>query len=198
MSAVDPKASETGIPAVAAAPAAGQAQAAIADPAPEAKEPTPLPVVARTQEPKDDLKQEPIMDDKPALPLDPIAQLWDASKANSHPEVWGVTLTDPATHVPTRIVLQKYLNANDGDDAKAKEQLIKTLEWRAKMKPLDLLKKAYNKSKFGSLGYVTTYTAGDGSTGPESKEVITWNIYGAVKSIVETFGSLEQYVFLPF
>jgi hypothetical protein len=183
MSDVDPKASETGVPAVAAAPApepaTESAQAAVADP--EAKEQAPL--VAPKSEPRED---------KPDLALSRIAQLWDASKASSHPEIWGVTLADPKTHIPSQIVLQKYLNANDGDITKAKDQLIKTLEWRAKMKPLDLLKKAFNKAKFGNLGYVTTYVAGDAAADPESKEVFNWNIYGAVESIDETFGNLEQ------
>lgn len=197
MSAEDPKASETGVPAVAAAPAPEPAaepapeQAVVADPVPEAKE--QAPTAAPAEEPAQEGKQEP-EDPKPAPPLDPVAQLWDASKASNHPEIWGVTLSDPTSHVPTRIVLQKYLNANDGDVTKAKDQLVKTLEWRAKMKPLDLLKKAYDKAKFGSLGYVTTYTAGDDATDPESKEVFNWNVYGAVKSIDDTFGNLDQYV----
>ncbi|OIW34294.1 CRAL/TRIO domain-containing protein [Coniochaeta ligniaria NRRL 30616] len=185
MSDVDPKAAETGVPAVAAppaaAPAAEVAQAVVADP--EAKE--QAPVAAPEAEPKEE---------QPAPALSPIAQLWDASKASSHPEVWGVTLADPDTHIPSQIVLQKYLNANDGDVAKAKDQLIKTMEWRAKMKPLDLLKKAFNKTKFGSLGYVTTYVAGEDATDPELKEVFNWNIYGAVASIDETFGNLEQFI----
>lgn len=187
MSDVDPKAPETGVPAVAAAPAAEpvaeSTTAVVADP--EVKE--QAPVAAPDTEPKQESKE-----DKPTQVLSPIAQLWDASKASSHPEVWGVTLADPDTHIPTQIVLQKYLNANDGDVTKAKDQLIKTLEWRAKMKPLELLKKAFNKSKFGNLGYVTTYVAGDATADPESKEVFNWNIYGAVESIDETFGNLEQ------
>ena len=38
------------------------------------------------------------------------------SKAG-HSEIWGVRLSSPETHVPTQIVLTKYLNANDGDVA---------------------------------------------------------------------------------
>jgi hypothetical protein len=121
----------------------------------------------------------------------PIAQLWSLAQAAGHPEIWGVTLADPENHIPTRIILQKYLNANDGDLAKAKDQLSKTLEWRAKIKPLDLVKKVYSKTKFEALGYVTTYVE-EGSSEPEGKEVFTWNIYGGVKSIDETFGKLEE------
>ncbi|SPQ24834.1 edfbee27-c516-4382-a4dc-9c1dfa4326f5 [Thermothielavioides terrestris] len=123
----------------------------------------------------------------------PIAQLWALAKASGHPEIWGVTLADPADHVPTRIILQKYLNANDGDLSKAKDQLSKTLEWRAKMKPLDLVRKVFSKAKFDGLGYVTKY-AQEGSTEPEGVEVFTWNIYGAVKSIDDTFGKLEEFL----
>lgn len=121
----------------------------------------------------------------------PIAQLWSLAQSAGHPEIWGVMLADPEKHVPTQIVLQKYLNANDGDLAKAKDQLTKTLEWRARTKPLDLVKKVFSKTKFDGLGYVTKYSQ-DGSTEPEAKEVFTWNIYGGVKSIDETFGKLDE------
>lgn len=112
------------------------------------------------------------------------------AKSNGHPEIWGVSLADPESHVPTQIVLQKYLNANDGDVLKAKDQLTKTLEWRAKMKPLELIKKKFNRSKFEGLGYVTTFGAEDAS--PENKEIFTWNIYGSVKNMEQTFGKLEE------
>ena len=102
-----------------------------------------------------------------------------------------MTLADPETSVPTRVILQKYLNANDGDLAKAKDQLTKTLEWRAKTNPAELVQKKFNHSKFGGLGYTTVFGAAD-APDPESKEVFTWNIYGSVKKIDETFGNLEE------
>lgn len=121
----------------------------------------------------------------------PIEELWSLAQSKGHPEIWGVTLADPATHVPTQVILQKYLNANDGELTAAKDQLTKTLEWRAKMKPLDLLSKKFNRVKFGGLGYVTTFGAPD-ATDPELKEVFTWNIYGSVKNVDETFGNLAE------
>lgn len=121
----------------------------------------------------------------------PIDTLWTAAKAAKHPEIWGVTLADPETHIPTRIILQKYLNANDGDLAKANDQLTKTLDWRHQTKPLELVQKLYSKAKFDGLGYVTQYRQ-EGSTEPEGNEVFTWNIYGGVKSIDETFGDLQE------
>lgn len=121
----------------------------------------------------------------------PVEELWKLAKSHGHPEVWGVTLADPTSHTPSQVVLQKYLNANDGDLVKAKDQLTKTLDWRAKMKPVELLKKNFSRSKFAGLGYVTTY--GDaGGADPATKEVFTWNIYGSVKNMEATFGNLEE------
>ncbi|KAI1626612.1 CRAL-TRIO domain-containing protein [Exophiala viscosa] len=128
----------------------------------------------------------------PATKATPIQELWFLVKSNGHPEVWGVTLANPDTHVPTQIVLQKYLNANEGDLKKAKDQLTKTLEWRAKKNPVELLKKKYNRNKFQGLGYVTTY--GADSSDVEGREVFTWNIYGSVKNLEETFGNLEEFL----
>ncbi|EMR62251.1 putative phosphatidylinositol transfer protein sfh5 protein [Eutypa lata UCREL1] len=132
---------------------------------------------------------------KPDEPTTPIQELWATAKAHSHPEIWGVTLEDPAAHVPSQIIFQKYLNANDGDVVKAKDQLTKTLDWRAKTKPLDLVKQSFSKTKFGGLGYVTKYGSGEAeSTDPEAREIFTWNIYGGVKDIDETFGKLEEFI----
>jgi phosphatidylinositol transfer protein SFH5 len=83
-------------------------------------------------------------------------------------------------------VLQKYLNANDGDLTKAKDQLKKTLDWRKETRPLSLLDKAHSVKKFDGMGFVTTYGSGD------AKEVFTWNIYGIVKDFSNTFGDLKE------
>ncbi|KAK3690163.1 CRAL-TRIO domain-containing protein [Podospora appendiculata] len=123
----------------------------------------------------------------------PIAQLWSAAKAAGHPEIWGVELADPATHIPSQIVFQKYLNANDGDLPKAIDQLTKTLEWRAKTKPLEVVNRAHDKAKFEGLGFITTY-ADLASADPDAKEIFTWNIYGATKSIDKTFESLDEFI----
>ncbi|KIW17286.1 hypothetical protein PV08_04477 [Exophiala spinifera] len=125
----------------------------------------------------------------------PIQELWALAQSHGHPEIWGVTLADPSTHVPTQVVLQKYLNANDGDVAKAKDQLTKTLEWRAKMKPLELMKtKKFSRAKFEGLGYVTCFGSTAEDAEPGSREVFTWNIYGNVKNVEETFGDLQEFL----
>ncbi|RYP93241.1 hypothetical protein DL770_000616 [Monosporascus sp. CRB-9-2] len=132
---------------------------------------------------------------KPDEPTTPLQELWAVAKAHSHPEIWGVVLEDPASHVPSQIVFQKYLNANDGDVVKARDQLTKTLDWRAKTRPLDLIKQSFSKAKFEGLGYVTSYSSGQSKEAePGSKEVFTWNIYGGVKNIDETFGKLEEFI----
>ncbi|KAH7018547.1 CRAL-TRIO domain-containing protein [Microdochium trichocladiopsis] len=128
-------------------------------------------------------------------PSTPLQELWLVASKHAHKEIWGVTLADPATHIPSQIILQKYLNANDGDIVKARDQLTKTLDWRAKTKPLELLEKSFSKTKFSGLGYVTVHSATSaGSQEPEQTEVFTWNIYGAVKDMNETFGSLEEFI----
>ena len=79
---------------------------------------------------------------------------------------------------------------------KAKDQLLKTLAWRATTKPLELLQQAYNRDKFAGLGYVTAYhkdeTGAYNADEPETKEVFTWNVYGNTKSIDKTFGDLQE------
>ncbi|KAK8017092.1 phosphatidylinositol transfer protein SFH5 [Apiospora rasikravindrae] len=125
------------------------------------------------------------------------AELYAAQQAQGHSEIWGVTLQDPAHHVPSQIIFQKYLNANDGDLAKAKDQLTKTLAWRAETNPLETTKATWSKDKFDALGYVTTYRSDDGSSkegNPESKEVFTWNVYGNVKDMDVTFGDRNEFL----
>lgn len=126
--------------------------------------------------------------------LPPLVQLWKAAEGHPHFEIWGVPLSDPERHIPTQIIFQKFLNANDGQVEKAKDQLLKTLDWRQKTQPQQLLRKMFSKAKFDGLGYVTTYTAGDAPAvdEPEQKEVFTWNLYGSVKSLDETFGNLQE------
>ena len=126
----------------------------------------------------------------------PIQDLWASAKSHGHGEIWGVELADPDTHVPSQIIFQKYLNANDGDLNKAKDQLIKTLEWRKETKPLDLVNETFSGEKFEGLGYVTTYGDDAATAKPDEREVFTWNIYGIVKDINTTFGDLKEYVLI--
>ena len=122
-----------------------------------------------------------------------IQELWSLARSHGHPEVWGVSLADPENHVPSQIVFQKYLNANDGDLTKAKDQLKKTLDWRKQMKPLEMVEQKHPAKKFDGLGFVTSYGSSEGG-GLEGKEVFTWNVYGIVKDHSATFGDIKEYV----
>lgn len=120
------------------------------------------------------------------------AKVADILKEVDHDEMWGVKLVTPASsHVPTQIVIQKFLNANDGDLAKSVDQFKGALKFRKEKKPLELIKKTFSATKFGELGAVTVYTAKDSSV----PEVFTWNLYGNVKGKIEdAFTPLDEYV----
>jgi hypothetical protein len=119
-----------------------------------------------------------------------FAELPSIIKEADHGEMWGVTLGD-ASDVPTSIVLEKFLRANTKDVPKAKAQLIEALKWRKRMDPVKLLTDTeFDKAKFGDLGYVSVYP----KTENHEKEIVTWNIYGGVKNLKETFGNVEEYV----
>lgn len=111
-----------------------------------------------------------------------FAELPSIISEAGHFEIWGVELTEES-HVPSTIVLEKFLRANTKDVAKAKAQLIEALKWRKAMQPAKLLADTnFDPAKFGGVGYVTTY----------GKEIVTWNIYGAVKDNKATFGNVEE------
>jgi len=112
-------------------------------------------------------------------------------KDTEHQEMWGIELSTDESHIPTYNVLRKFLRANSNDFAKAKAQFMEALSWRKEMQPLKLLAEIeFESSKFGGLGYVTTYEKSDG----KGKEIVTWNIYGAVKDNKATFGNVKEFV----
>ena len=120
------------------------------------------------------------------------AKVADILKEVDHDEMWGVKLVTPASsHVPTQIVIQKFLNANDGDLAKSIDQFKGALKFRKEKKPLELIKKSFSAAKFADLGAVTVYPVKDSSV----PEVFTWNLYGNVKGKMdEVFTPLDEYV----
>ncbi|KAM0415731.1 hypothetical protein ACHAPT_013316 [Fusarium lateritium] len=135
------------------------------------------------------------VDEKPAqgpAPSTPLIQLNHRLKSifrdTHYKEMWGVELSD-INHVPTRVVLQKFLRANNDDVPDAERQLCMALEWRKKMKPTALVTQTFNKKKFNDLGFVTVHKD---ETGKET--IITWNIYGAVKNNKATFGDVQEFI----
>lgn len=123
----------------------------------------------------------------PRTPLEKLAaKLPEIIKKTDHTEMWGVELVEK-DHLPTQVILQKFLRANDNDVAAAEKQLTDALEWRKKVQPASLVSETFDKKKFGDLGYVTVHKDEAGK-----ETVITWNIYGAVKDNKATFGNVEE------
>ncbi|KAK7398621.1 Phosphatidylinositol transfer protein sfh5 [Neonectria punicea] len=116
------------------------------------------------------------------------ARLAEIVSQAGHSEMWGVQLSD-IDHVPTKVVLQKFLRANNNDVAAAEKQLTSALEWRKKMQPASLVTETFDKKKFNDLGFVTVHKAEDGK-----ETIITWNIYGAVKDNKATFGNVAEFI----
>ncbi|PYI12162.1 CRAL/TRIO domain-containing protein [Aspergillus sclerotiicarbonarius CBS 121057] len=146
------------------------------------------------EEPKEEKKEE---EEKPAQPdylaKNPaLGQFFDRLptilSSTGYNEMWGVSLKD-SSDVPTVNVLIKFLRANEGNVKLAEEQLTKALQWRKEMNPVALADGHYSAERYGGLGYVTKYPETSG------KEVIvTWNIYGSVKSVDATFGDVDEFI----
>ncbi|WVQ95445.1 phosphatidylinositol transfer protein SFH5 [Kwoniella sp. CBS 9459] len=112
-------------------------------------------------------------------------------KEAEHDTIWGVTLSaDQPPAFPTLLVLQKYLRSVSNDVDQAATALAKTLKWRKDF-GLDGVN-TVNKDEYGpdfdGLGYVTRVKhAGE-------DEIVTWNVYGAVKRLQDTFGDLDRFL----
>ncbi|PSR79998.1 CRAL-TRIO domain-containing protein [Coniella lustricola] len=150
-------------------------------------------VVASSEKPKEAAAPAAAAAAPPKTPFEDFdAKLPEILTEVGHDEMWGVKLISPASsHIPTGIVLQKFLNANDGDLTKAIEQLKGALNFRKEKKPLELLTKTYSAHKFADLGVVTVYPVKDSPL----PEVITWNMYGNVKDKMdEVFVPLDEFM----
>lgn len=121
-------------------------------------------------------------------PLDKfITRLPSILTKADHTEIWGIQLPSEALTTPSKIILQKFLRANNGDLEAAEKQLVSALEWRKKVSPNTLLTQTFDEKKFNDLGFVTTHRDAEGR-----ETVITWNIYGAVKDRKMTFGDVDE------
>ncbi|KAL6917508.1 hypothetical protein FSST1_009003 [Fusarium sambucinum] len=161
-----------------------------------ASAPTEAPAAPAVVEPTAEATAE-VATEKPtqagaSAPETPLAKLDGrlneiCSKAQ-HKEMWGVQLSS-ISHIPTMVVLQKFLRANNDDPAAAEKQLTQALEWRKKMNPTAFVTQTFDKNKFDDLGFVTVHN------GENNKEtIITWNIYGAVKDKKATFSNVEEFI----
>lgn len=126
----------------------------------------------------------------PKTPLASLtARLPEITTKADYTEMWGVQLDASPDHIPSQVVLQKFLRANSNDVDAAEKQLASALAWRKTTQPTQLVDQQFDKSKFADLGYVTVHKDDAGK-----ETVITWNIYGAVKDNKATFGNVQEYV----
>jgi hypothetical protein len=149
-----------------------------------------------------------VTDSSPAAPTwpetgpdHPLTKLYDAlpdiTAEAGHSEVYGIELSySNAFH--TKLILQKFLRANANDLTKAKQQLLDTLKWRKEFDPAGAVTAEYEKERFDGLGYILEVEGvpASDSARADGKDVVTFNVYGAVKDKKKTFGDLEGYVLL--
>lgn len=154
-------------------------------------EPTPPKEFSATTSPN--VSTDPVWPENPAdHPLTKFfASFEELTKQAEYAEVYGISLsTSDPFH--TKLILQKFLRANANDLEKAKQQLLETLQWRKSFDPIKAISETYDKSRFGGLGYVLEIEGVPESV--NKKDVVTFNIYGAVKDKKATFGDLEGFL----
>lgn len=132
----------------------------------------------------------------PETPADhPLSKFFDQieelTKETGHHEVYGITLS-PTNAFYTKLILQKFLRANQGDLEKAKQQLRETLEWRKQFDPIKAACETFDRSRFDGLGYILHVE--DVPESANKSDVVTFNIYGAVKDNKKTFGNLDAFL----
>ncbi|KAI9699532.1 MAG: Non-classical phosphatidylinositol transfer protein (PITP) [Bogoriella megaspora] len=106
-------------------------------------------------------------------------------------EVYGIKL-DLSGEFHNKLILQKFLRANANSIENAKKQLLETLKWRKMFQPLKCVEEVHSRTRFEGLGYVTELE--DIPNSPNEKDVVTFNIYGAVKDHKLTFGDLDGFL----
>ena len=125
-------------------------------------------------------------------PDHPLTKFYDAFEAlvteAQHSEVYGIELSKSNTF-HTKLILQKFLRANQNDLNKAKAQLLETLKWRKSFDPVKAATETFDKARFEGLGYVLEVEGVPES--PNKKDITTFNVYGAVKDNKATFGDLD-------
>lgn len=108
-------------------------------------------------------------------------------------EIFGYRINvDTAEHVeiPARNeILLKFLIANEYDVEVTKEKLVDTLNWRNEFRPLQAAFEDWFPQELSNLGVITNFK------GEDNLNVITWNLYGNLKSpkkLFEKFGGEDN------
>ncbi|OIW30643.1 hypothetical protein CONLIGDRAFT_713235 [Coniochaeta ligniaria NRRL 30616] len=141
----------------------------------------------------------------PSIPI-PVDKLNKLQKAChkvmqelDYNEMWGVHLVgDNRNHIPTRLILAKFLQANSGETFEALIQLRAALMWRKKTTPRKHMTTIFDAKMFAGLGYIHDFQSIDGRAvavftmfGHANKELLT-NIYGLDKFLTWRVALLER------
>lgn len=103
-----------------------------------------------------------------------------------HGEMWGINLRAKDCHsIPYRIVMEKFLRANDHDVEKAAEHFERALRWRKQVEPRRALQAVYKPELFKGVGNISRHVR---PTMPDL--FITWNRYGCAEDQADTFGDV--------
>lgn len=106
----------------------------------------------------------------------------------SYDEIFGYRIApDGEEYVEPEIrdaILQKFLDAREGDVAKAEEMIVETLKWRKQFRVLSAAYKEQYDSELEKIGVISDFGS---NAANDNMKVVTWNIYANLKSPKKLF-----------
>lgn len=123
--------------------------------------------------------------------VDLTAQLEAITAEAGYDEMYGYQLSKATNEKITAAILTKFLEANGGDVAAARKQLVASLQWRKEFNPLKAAYQEEHDPRFAQLGVITAYASREAH--PNTR-VTTWNLYGASGGPKELFADLDAFL----
>ncbi|KAJ9155368.1 hypothetical protein NKR23_g1550 [Pleurostoma richardsiae] len=109
-------------------------------------------------------------------------------------EMWGIELDNRSLgDIPYRILLKKFLRANDYDTKQTAAHLLAALQWRKRHRPREGLGAVYAMEKFRNVGVVMSHAGQVGD--PPPRTIITWNMYGKAPSQKDAFEDITDFIY---